>query len=206
MRIIAGLRRGHKFAGPKGSEIRPTSELVRESLFNILGSAVEDRLLIDLFAGTGSLGLEGLSRGAGRAIFVERDRVHAELIRRKVETLRFESRARVVMGDAYRFVRGFRPAANEPVIVVIDPPYREFEGRARRISRLLEELLPALPAESIVAVESRRALERQALPDPDLWDIRRYGGTQLAIRTISDRADAGAAVVEEGGESSDAAG
>ncbi len=64
MRIIAGQRRGHKFDGPKGNTTRPTSDLVRESLFNILGEQVVDRVVVDLFAGTGALGLEALSRGA----------------------------------------------------------------------------------------------------------------------------------------------
>jgi 16S rRNA (guanine966-N2)-methyltransferase len=70
MRIIAGQRRGHKFDGPRGDSTRPTSELVREAIFNILGDLVAGRLVVDLFAGTGALGLEALSRGAARAIFV----------------------------------------------------------------------------------------------------------------------------------------
>src|SRR4051812_32749637 len=102
MRIIAGQRRGHKFDGPKGSSTRPTSDLVRESIFNILGDLVEDRIVIDLFAGTGALGLEALSRGGRRAIFVEQNRDNVALIRRNLATLRYEDRARVFNADAYR--------------------------------------------------------------------------------------------------------
>ena len=96
MRIIAGQRRGHKIDGPRASATtRPTSDMVRESLFNIVRELVVDRLVIDLFAGTGALGLEALSRGAERAIFVERDRENVSLIIRNIATLRYEDRAQV---------------------------------------------------------------------------------------------------------------
>ena len=105
MHIIAGQRRGHKFDGPKGSGTRPTSDLVRESLFNILGAYVEDLVVVDLFAGTGALGLEALSRGAARAIFVEKKGENVALIHRNMATLRYEDRASVLAVDAYRWAR-----------------------------------------------------------------------------------------------------
>ena len=111
MRIIAGQRRGHKIDGPRASaNTRPTSDLVRESLFNILGDLVVDRTVFDLFAGTGALGLEALSRGAERAVFIERDRDCVGLIIRNVATLRYEDRASVKLADAYRWARTFQPA------------------------------------------------------------------------------------------------
>ena len=115
MRIIAGQRRGHKINGPRASaDTRPTSNLVRESLFNILGELVPDRLFVNLFAGTGAVGLEALSRGACRAIFVERDRENVGLIHRNIATLRYEGRAVVRHADAYRFGRSLRPARRSP--------------------------------------------------------------------------------------------
>jgi 16S rRNA (guanine966-N2)-methyltransferase len=94
MRIIAGQRRGHKIDGPKPSAgTWPTSDFVRESFFNILGELVVGRLVVDLFAGTGALGLEALSRGAERAIFVESNRANVGLIFRNIATLRYENRA-----------------------------------------------------------------------------------------------------------------
>ena len=84
MRIISGQRRGHKIEGPKDRATRPTSDMVRESIFNILRDDVENRTVIDLFAGTGALGLEALSRGAARAIFVEQNRENVALIHRNL--------------------------------------------------------------------------------------------------------------------------
>jgi 16S rRNA (guanine966-N2)-methyltransferase len=184
MRIIAGQRRGHKFEGPPGRGMRPTSDLVRESIFNILGDVVEGRLVVDLFAGTGGLGLEALSRGAARAIFVEQHREHAALIRRNLATLRFEDRAVVHNADAFRWARGFEPGDAGPVVVFLDPPYREYENHPGRVRRLLDDLRARLPAGSILVVESGKAHEADILPDPDAWDLRRYGGTRIALRTI----------------------
>src|SRR5262249_42719754 len=96
MRIIAGERRGRKIDGPKGHGTRPRSDLVRESVFNILGGRVVGRVVVDLFAGTGALGLEALSRGAARAVFVERNRENVALIHRNLATLRYEDRVRVL--------------------------------------------------------------------------------------------------------------
>ena len=186
MRIIAGQRRGHKFDGPKDHATRPTSDLVRESIFNILGEAVDGLLVIDLFAGTGGIGLEALSRGASRAVFIERNRGNVDLIRRNIATLRYEDRASVICHDAYRWAKTFEADAAEPVAVFIDPPYSDYDDHPDRVRKLLDGLLASLPDGSIIAAESRRKLDSEVLPDPEGWDIRRYGGTQIAIRTAGD--------------------
>ena len=193
MRIIAGERRGHRFDGPKGTGTRPTSDLVRESIFNILGESVIDRVVVDLFAGTGAIGLEALSRGASRAIFVELNRHNVGLIYRNLTTLRYEDRVTVLATDAYRWGRSYTPENDEPIIVLIDPPYREYEVRWKKVNQFLGLLMHKLPAGSIIAVESGKVLNERVLPDFQAWDVRRYGGTQVAVRVVSadDRADAG---------------
>ena len=186
MRIISGERRGHKFDGPEDASTRPTSDMVRESIYNILGERPEGREVYDLFAGAGGLGLEALSRGATHAVFVERDRRNAALIKRNVGTLRFEGRAGVIVADAYRWARTFSLTDGEPVLVLIDPPYRDFEEQPARVLELVRSLVDRLPAGSTIVVESDRDHRDDVLPDPELWDIRRYGGTQVAIRDLPD--------------------
>jgi 16S rRNA (guanine966-N2)-methyltransferase len=186
MRIIAGERRGHKIEGPRGGNTRPTSDLVRESIFNILGEAVEGRLVVDLFAGTGALGLEALSRGASRAIFVEQNRENVALIRRNMAVLRYEDRVHVIQGDAYRWARSYSPIDADPIVVLLDPPYRDYETRVAKVNAMLADLVRKLPPESLIAVESGRALDDSVLPDLEAWDVRRYGGTQVAIRDLTE--------------------
>lgn len=189
MRIIAGQRRGHKFDGPRTTaDMRPTSDMVRESLFNIVGGLMAGRLAIDLFAGTGALGLEALSRGAARAIFVEKDRESVGLIHRNIATLRYQDRTQVKLADAYCWVRGFQPAQPDPIAVFLDSPYREFEIRRRAMSQLIRVLQEKLPPESVIALEAGRDLDGEILPDIECWDIRRYGDTQIAIRVLPELA------------------
>lgn len=185
MRIIAGQRRGHKFDGPRATaDMRPTSDMVRESLFNIVGGLMPGRLAIDLFAGTGALGLEALSRGAALAIFVEKNRQSVGLIHRNIATLRYQDRAQVRLADAYRWVRGFQPAGLQPIAVFLDPPYREYEIHRGEMSQMIRSLQEKLPPESVIALEVGRDLDGEILADIDFWDIRRYGETQIAIRVI----------------------
>jgi 16S rRNA (guanine966-N2)-methyltransferase len=186
MRIIAGQRRGHKIDGPRPSaSTKPTSDLVRESLFNILGERVVDREVVDLFAGTGALGLEALSRGARRATFVERERENVGLIYRNIATLRYQDRTWVRHADAYRWARSFTPADDRPLVVFLDPPYRHYEIHARSLNRLLAQLVEKLPPGSVLVVESGRTLDERILPDIATWDLRRYGNTQVALRVVS---------------------
>ena len=184
MRIIAGQRRGHKFEGPDDGDTRPTSDLVRESIFNILGPSIEGLDAFDLFAGTGALGLEALSRGAARATFIELDRGNVALIRRNIATLRYEDRTAVHRGDAHRWARSL-PGGEAPVVVFLDPPYLEYENHPTRVRRTLEGLLEKLPEGSTLVVESRKSLDASVLPDLHAWDVRRYGGTQVALRAVT---------------------
>jgi 16S rRNA (guanine966-N2)-methyltransferase len=185
MRIIAGQRRGHKIDGPRASaDTRPTSDLVRESLFNILGELVDGRLVIDLFAGTGALGLEALSRGAMRAIFLEKNRANVALIHRNIAALRYEDRVQVRHADAYRWARSYQPVDDRPVVVLMDPPYREYERHAARLNQLIAELVEKMPPGSALALESGRELDAGILPECDTWDVRRYGNTRIAIKVV----------------------
>lgn len=134
LRIIGGAWRGRRFRFPASAQIRPTPDRVRETLFNWLGSGVPGARCLDLFAGSGALGLEALSRGAAAVTFVERDSVAAsELASRLTEW--GASGARVERGDALQFLRG--PAPGQPFdIVFLDPPFAE--GLLKSTAGLLE--------------------------------------------------------------------
>ena len=131
MRIIGGIVRGRKLLTPgKGSDgrtIRPTSARAREAVFNIIGSEVRGAAVLDLFAGTGAMGLEALSRGADTAVFVDNNSAAARLLGRNIERCGFTDRATVVGRDLTRslnFLQEFVPAAGFSLIFV-DPPYRQ---------------------------------------------------------------------------------
>jgi len=186
MRIIAGLRRGHLIQGPADpKQARPTSDMVREALFNILGPEVEGRPVVDLFAGTGALGLEAISRGALRALFIERKRELANLIRHNLALLRFEGLGTVVNTDVYRWASHYEPRPNEPPpIVFLDPPYRDYRQAPTKVRKLLNQLIDRLPAGSILVAESGDRLDQAVLPELETWDLRRYGDTHLALLTV----------------------
>ena len=186
MRIIAGQRRGHKIDGPpRRTDMRPTSDLVRESIFNIIGGLLPGRLAVDLFAGTGAMGLEALSRGAERAIFVEKNRENVGLIHRNIAILRYQDRTQVRLADAYRWARTFQPAEQVPIAVFLDPPYRDYEIRRRQLGQLIGSFAGKLPAGSVIALEGGRELDSEILHELGSWDIRRYGDTQVAIRVLA---------------------
>lgn len=183
MRIIAGQKRGHKIEGPRATArtTRPTSDLVRESLFNIVGAMMPGRMAVDLFAGTGAIGLEALSRGADAAVFVERDREAVALIHANVAKLRYQDRSQIRMADAYRWVRANVAGLDRPVAVFLDPPYREYEIGAKRVRAMLDHLVEHLPEGSLIALEAGRILNDEIVPEMDSWDVRRYGDTRVAL-------------------------
>jgi 16S rRNA (guanine966-N2)-methyltransferase len=169
MRIVAGELGGRRLLAPRGEEVRPTTDRVREALFSILGD-VSGLDVLDLFAGTGALALEAVSRGAATATLVDVDVAPAAA---NVDALGAGERCEVVRGDAVRFLGR---DAGQYDLVFCDPPYR----LARPLASELEELLPdRLRAGGRVIVESRSddAIEL-ALP---LLDSREYGSTAIRI-------------------------
>ncbi len=205
MRIIAGQKRGHKIEGPRGStRTRPTSDMVRESIFNIVGPLMPGRTAVDLFAGTGALGLEALSRGADAAVFVEKDRDAVALIHANVAKLRYQDRCQIRLADAYRWARAHAADLDRPLAVFLDPPYRDYETAAKRVRAMLDGLVEGLPDGSLIALEAGRTLDERILSDPDSWDVRRYGDTQIAVWTRGGLDAADEAEAETGEEPDDA--
>jgi len=123
MRVIGGLARGRRLQAPRGRRTRPTSDYLREVLFDLLGQQVSGRNFLDLYAGTGAVGIEALSRGAARAVFVEHDRSAIGALRQNLDASGLLDRATVLQMDVLRYLR--RPAT-EPGrfhLIFLDPPY-----------------------------------------------------------------------------------
>jgi 16S rRNA (guanine966-N2)-methyltransferase len=177
VRVIAGRWGGRRLKAPKGrATTRPTSDRVREAVFSMLGT-VEGEEVLDLFAGTGALGIEALSRGAKRAVFVERDGGALEVLAANLEALGLGTgEAEVRRGDALDALHSARTRAETYDLVLIDPPYRRASDLGRELSVALTSLL-APQARVVVESDRRSPLE---LP----WEIvkeRRYGDTSITI-------------------------
>src|SRR5690349_13652536 len=125
MRVVAGSARGRRLAVPPGRSVRPTSDRVREAVFNALGSMgeIEDATVVDLFAGSGALGIEALSRGARHVTFVDHDRTALDCVRVNLATCGFEDRATVVRADGPAWAAG----GAQHDLALVDPPYA-FDG------------------------------------------------------------------------------
>jgi 16S rRNA (guanine966-N2)-methyltransferase len=174
VRIVAGSRRGHRIDAPKGVVTRPTGDRVREAAFSLIGP-VEGSAVLDLFAGSGALGLEALSRGAASCVFVERDRAAARVIQANLEKLRLAG-AVVVARDVVSALATERDCGRTYDLVLADPPYAEWETHALVLGRLVPEVLAP---DGLVVVETAAAVE-PALP-LDHVTSRRYGSARITV-------------------------
>jgi 16S rRNA (guanine966-N2)-methyltransferase len=174
VRVIAGSRKGHKLAAPRGLDTRPTSDRVRENIFNLVGP-VDGARVLDLFAGSGALGIEALSRGAASAVFVEQDADAVRAIERNLDALRLTG-ARVVRGDVLRTIAQEKTAGAKYDLVLVDPPY----GMLTEIQpRLARHLPPLLTADGLLVVETDAGTEPE-LPLP-VRTSRKYGQTRVTL-------------------------
>ena len=173
MRIIAGSRKGHRIFAPLGLDVRPTGDRVREAVYNLVGP-VDGADVLDLFAGSGAMGLEALSRGAASVTFVEHDRQAAQAIARNLEKLRLAGT--VVPDDAVRRLAADATAGRRYDLVLIDPPYR-----------MLATLLPALSlyVPAVVAPDGLVVVESDEREEPELplpkRTSRRYGSARVTV-------------------------
>ncbi len=177
-RLTGGTARGAKLFSVAGLDVRPALARMRVSLFEILRSRVEGARVVDLFAGTGCLGLESLSRGAREAVFLDTDRRAIDAVRRNLEKLRFADRATVLHEDAFRAVERLEPAD----VVFVDPPYRFFVERGAEMRRLVETLLSrVLLPDGRVVVEHRPKEGLGEVAGGVVADERAYGGTVITL-------------------------
>lgn len=178
MRVISGAARGRRIKAPRGSHVRPTADRVKESVFDLLGLQWEGCRVMDLFAGSGALGIEALSRGAGLALFVEADRSCYRVLLGNLKSCGMEGKALVIRADAVRFLRSGRRFPDFHVIFA-DPPYER--GLAWPCVMGVGRGGWLTPGGRLVVEHSCR----EAIPDRGaglaLLDRRSYGGTQVSL-------------------------
>lgn len=178
MRVISGSARGHRLRAPRGRRVRPTADRVREALFSLLQVQWEDKSVLDLFAGSGALGIEALSRGARGAVFVEEDRRCLTILQENLRSCGLADRARVILMDARRFLRSPQQEAGYDVIFA-DPPYGK--GLARGCVTAVDRG-GWLPSWGRLVIEHSRWEE---MPEGGevliLLDVRSYGDTRLSV-------------------------
>jgi 16S rRNA (guanine966-N2)-methyltransferase len=185
MRITGGQYRSRPLKAPKGSLTRPTSDRVREALFSILGPAcVGDRAVLDLYAGTGALGLEAMSRGARSVVFVERSKEALAALRANVAALGVDGRVRVVTSPVERAAPALRAQGERFGLVFADPPYAEVKSGAA--GRVLEGLVVSLLDEEALLVLEHASRD----PSPEMAglekeEVRTYGDTTLAFYRLA---------------------
>ena len=180
MRIVGGSRRGRRLKAPEGRALRPTSERAREALFNIIGhrdfsaQPLKGARVIDLFAGTGALGLEAMSRGAKHLTTVESDGLALTCLKDNIQALDFRKKVRVIQGDATRL-----PPADVPcAFAFLDPPYRGSKA-SPALASLQNQGWLTLGA---IVVAETSAKEKLTTPDSyEVLDRRRYGAAELVI-------------------------
>jgi 16S rRNA (guanine966-N2)-methyltransferase len=174
VRIIAGERKGHTIFAPRGRETRPTSDRVRENIFNIVAPWVEGARVLDLYAGSGAMGLEALSRGAAGVVFVEADGDAVRAIERNLDKLRLTG-ATVVRTEAMTGLAQEATAGRKYDLVLVDPPYAmtDFETLARYLPRVLAD-------------DGLAVLESAGRTEPELAGLavrtsRKYGSTRVTV-------------------------
>ncbi len=179
MRVTGGIGRGRHLKVPSGSRVRPTSDKVKQALFNILGDRIVDAAFLDLFAGAGGIGIEALSRAAGSVVFVDSSRESIDIIKHNIESASFTTRAKTVLSKVEPFLR---KQSGPYDIVFLDPPYAE------ELQPLLEHVAAAgvVKADGVVIAEH---FKKQPSPEKagllSLYREARYGDTVLAFYAMN---------------------
>ena len=179
MRVVSGEAKGRRLKTPGGDRIRPTADRVKESLFEIIGERIRDARVLDLFAGTGNLGIEALSRGARSVLFVDADRAAIRLIGQNLTLTRLDDRAETWRSDARAALGKLAGSGRCFDIVLLDPPYGTGyeEPVLRRLSR--SEILP--PGSLTVIEHDRRIDLAERIDSLERFDQRRFGDTMLSF-------------------------
>ena len=185
VRIVAGSLRGRRLTCVVHEGMRPTPQMVREALFSILGNAVPGHAFYDVFAGTGVVGLEAVSRGATSARLIEKDPRQAADIQKYADQFGVADKVQVLRADVYRWAERWIPPGNDPVNLFLSPPFPDLTDRADEFLGLVRTLLDKAPDESVLTIQAEEGFPVGELPDLPAWDVRRYGRNMLLFLVIN---------------------
>ncbi len=187
MRVIAGSAKGRILKFPKGIKLRPTSDKVREAIFDILGARVAGLKVLDLFAGTGALGIEALSRNASQVFFVEKSAGCIKIIAENLKRTNFVDKAIIIRADAFKKIKQFHNQAEQFDIILADPPYITSSSRKETIP-IPKKTLQTLSENDILSKNGLVVLEHHISFQPSEYEgrlrlvsSRRYGKTGVSI-------------------------
>jgi 16S rRNA (guanine966-N2)-methyltransferase len=181
LRIIGGEFRGRKLLYSGERRTRPMKDRLRENVFNLIGNEAAGKHAIDLFAGTGALGLEALSRGAAKAVMIEQHNPTADIIRQNASVLGVESRTEVVCGNVFIWSRRRTDGKTPAWLVFCSPPYDFYVSRRDEMLELIGGLIQSSPFGSIFIVEADDRFDFGLLPDSPAWDIRTYRPAVIGV-------------------------
>lgn len=180
MRIIAGEFRGRKLLAPESDTTRPITDRVKQCLFDMIAGDLPDSVVYDCFSGTGSMGLESLSRGAKQAVFFEADRSAITLLKANISALQVNERARIIPGDLFKWFANARPADDrKPTIIFLDPPYRFVVERSAEVRALVTQMLQYHLTPGGYIIFRHDAADNLDFADAADIDRREYGGMVL---------------------------
>jgi 16S rRNA (guanine966-N2)-methyltransferase len=189
IRIVAGSLKGRRLTVNVNPNLRPTPQMVREAYFSVMGNAIPNRPFFDVFAGTGVVGMEAISRGAKSTTFVERDFSLVAELEKNLRDFRIADQSRVVRADVYRWVERWQPPS-EPVSVFISPPFADFERRLDGLVELVRHLQEKVANDSVIVLQGEHDAPLGELPRREEWEDRRYGRNHLLIWVREDESAA----------------
>lgn len=186
LRIISGEAKGHKLKTPKGTTTRPTSDRVKESLFNIIAPYLADAKVLDIFAGTGNLGIEALSRGAGEAVFIDKSPQCTDIIRENLIHTKLSHKAQILTGDAFNAISKLKGQGIKFDIVFMDPPYSK---------NMVQEALLSI-SDGVIIKDGTIVIAERDLDDPVDGEVgclclirnQKYGDTVLSFYSVKGQA------------------
>ena len=190
LRIIGGQFRGHQIRYSGDPITRPMKDNIREAVFNLVGGWIPGKTVIDLFAGSGAIGIEAISRQADHAIFIERHFPTVKIIRENLQSLNVGTQATIESSDTFFWARQFVKDtgesshikfASKPWAVFCCPPYAFYQDRLPEMLELIRHFKDLAPPDSLIVVESDDRFDPASLPDPDQWKIRQYSPAVVSV-------------------------